>query len=68
MHKGSTNYWLFLCSFWSLNRGGELLLLMKAWVTEADVLLKASQVSGLFLDFQGQRHLHEMAWSSLFCP
>lgn len=66
VHKGSANYRLFPYSFRSLNRGGELLLVMKTRVTGADVLLRASEVSGLFLDFQGQMHLREMSWSSLF--
>lgn len=39
---------------------------MKTRVTEADVLLRATEVPGLFLDFQGQMHLHEMSRSSLF--
>lgn len=76
VHKGSTNYWLFPYSFRFLNRGGELLLVMKTRVTKADVLLRGSEVSGLFLDFQGQMHLLEMSWSGLvlsvsscaFCP
>lgn len=66
VHKGSTNYRLFPSSFRSLNRSGELLLIMKTRVTEADVFLRGTEVSGLFLDFQGQMLLHEMSWSSLF--
>lgn len=66
MHRGSTNYWLFPYSVWSVNRGDELLLAVKTQVTKADVLLRTSQAYGLFLDFQGQMRLHEMSWSSLF--
>lgn len=51
MHKGSANDRLFPYGLWSLSRGGELLLVVMAWVTKADVLLRASEVSGLFLDF-----------------
>lgn len=51
VHKGSANDGLFPYGSWSLSRGGELLLVMMAWVTEADVLLRATAVSGLFLDF-----------------
>lgn len=48
-----------------MNRGDELLLTLKTRVTKADVLLRAGQACGLFLDFQGQMHLREMSWSSL---
>lgn len=65
--KGSTSYRLFPYSFQSLNRDGELLLVMKTRVTKADVLLGASEVSGLFLDFPGQMHGMKCPGAAWFC-